>query len=80
MTFSPTVISGKSLLLSGQRTSPLLTLSWTGSDVTSSRMYVILPVIGRTSPAIVSRSVVFPAPFGPMIETTSSSLTSIETP
>ncbi len=52
---------------------------WAGMSVTSTPRNRTRPASGRRNPLMTSNSVVLPAPFGPMIPTISSSLTTSET-
>ena len=60
--------------------SPLATSSWASYLRASSPLKVMAPSRGRSSPVMVRRVVVFPAPLPPMRQTISPSSTVMETP
>jgi hypothetical protein len=76
--FSRTVILERIARPSGTRATPRRTILWEGSPVISSPRKEIVPARGASAPAIVFISVVFPAPFAPMIATTPPPGTSME--
>ena len=51
--------------LASAGTTPMIALAAGGSAHTSSPLIRIRPPSGRSSPVIIDREVVFPAPFGP---------------
>ena len=78
--FSSTVSRGKIRRPSGEWASPSCTMSWAGTVVMSLPWKVIEPAAGRSSPEMVRRVVVLPAPLVPIRVTTSPSSTSKEMP
>ena len=79
LTFSPTERSGKTLETWNERPSPACVRRCGGSRVTSFPSSSTLPAVGRIVPESRLKSVVLPAPFGPMMPTSSPARTSSET-
>jgi len=73
-------MGANSFLPSGTREQPLARILSGLAPVMSSPFSVTLPETGFTSPARAHRSVDFPAPFAPMIATTSPGKTWSDTP
>ena len=78
-TFSCTERSGKTLETWNVRPRPARVRRYGGRLETSRPCSSTLPAVGRTSPESRLKSVVLPAPFGPMIPTNSPARTSSET-
>src|SRR5829696_1975671 len=78
-TFSCTESSGKMLETWNVRPSPERARRYGASAVTSRPCSSTPPAVGRTSPESRLKSVVLPAPFGPMMPTSSPARTSSET-
>src|SRR5829696_3316549 len=78
-TFSCTDRSGKTLDTWNVRPSPERARRYGASAVTSRPCSSTPPAVGRTSPESRLKSVVLPAPFGPMMPTSSPARTSSET-
>src|SRR5271157_841333 len=75
-TFSKTVSLEKILTTWNERVMPFLHVRCAGSPVMSSPLKMTWPPSGESMPVMRLKSVVFPAPFGPMTATISPSATS----
>src|ERR1039457_4564850 len=80
MTFSTTLISANGFRFWNERATPSRAITWGTIPVISSPFRNTLPLLGRQLPVMALKKVVFPAPFGPMTERISPSLTWMETP